>query len=151
MKPFHFRLQTKFDLSCREESQAREELQVSINFRNQVQAELDEIIRQTQETEADIKTIMQEDFNLPQFLIFKDYLPVLKTREKSKAADLLQAEAEVTEARGILLDKMRESKTLQKLRDREWSYYLLELNKEEQKTIDELAINSHFRKNSKQA
>ncbi|CFX64994.1 Flagellar export FliJ [Syntrophomonas zehnderi OL-4] len=151
MKPFHFRLQTKLDLSCREESQAREELHISINYRNQVQNELDEIMRRSRETEAEIKAMMQEDFNLPQFFIFKDYLPVLKTLQKSKADDLLQAESKVTQARGILIDKMQESKTLQKLRDREWSNYLLELNKEEQKTIDELAINSHFRKNIKQA
>lgn len=151
MKPFHFRLQTKLDISCREENQAREDLQISINHRDQVQKELNQIIRQEEEIEAGMKAMMLEGFNLQQFLICKDYLPILKTMRICKEDDLRQAELMVVEARNILIEKMKESKTLKKLREKEWAHYLLELNKEEQKTIDELAINSHFRKNIKQA
>ncbi len=146
MKPFHFRLQTKLDISCREEQQAREGLQISIVHRDQVQNELDKILLQTQEVEAGIKAMMQSGFDMQQFLIRKDYLPVLRTLRLSKEEELIKAESMVVEARNLLLEKMKESKTLNKLRDKEWAKYLQELNQEEQKTIDELAINSHFRR-----
>jgi len=47
-----------------------------------------------------------------------------------------------------LLEKSRETKTLEKLKEREWEEYILENNRLEQKIIDEVAVNSYFRKNS---
>jgi len=146
VKPFKFRLQTKLDIACREEQQAREDLQICLAHRDQLQNELDGILLQIKETEAAMIRMMQEGFNLQQFLVFKDYLPILKEFRQLKEAELAQAESMVIEARRILIDKMKESKTLKKLREKEWARYLLELNKEEQKIIDELAINNHFRK-----
>lgn len=151
MKPFKFRLQTKLDISRREEDQARENLQLAIGHRNQVQRELDTILLQTREVEAGMKAMMNDGFDLQQFLILKDYLPVLKIMRLNKEEELTQAEVLITKARDILLEKMKESKTLTKLREKEWEQYLLDLNREEQKTIDELAITSHFRKDIKQA
>lgn len=146
MKPFKFRLQTKLDISCREEEQLREELQIRILLRDKLQKELDEIKSRLNEIESAIKEMMVQGFKMEQFLILNNYLPIIGNMLADKEAGLFQAEKAITETRNILIDKIKERKTLQKLRDKEWSNYLLELNKEEQKTIDELAINSHFRK-----
>lgn len=146
MRPFKFRLQTKLELSCREEQQIREELQIRIILRDQLQRELDEINYKLNEIEVAIKDLMVQGFILEQFLILKNYLPIIRSMRSNKEAELVRAELAIVETRGILIEKIKETKILQKLREKEWMSYLLELNKEEQKVIDELAINNHFRK-----
>lgn len=146
MQPFKFRLQTKLDISCREEQQIREELQIRIILRDQLQRELDEINNKLKEIEAAIKDLMVMGFSMEQFLILKNYLPIIRNMRANKEVQLTRAELAIVETRNILIEKIKERKTLQKLRDKEWTNYLLELNREEQKIIDELAINSHFRK-----
>jgi len=146
MRPFKFRLQTKLDISSREEQQVREELQICINLRDQLQRELDEIQIKLDEIETAIKDLMVQGFILEQFLILRNYLPIIRSMRANKEAELTRAEAAIVETRNMLIEKIKERKILEKLREKEWSNYLLELNREEQKIIDELAINSHFRK-----
>lgn len=146
MRPFKFRLQTKLDISSREEQQIREELQIHIILRDQLQAELDEIQFKLNEIESAIKALMMQGFILDQFLILKNYLPIIRSMRVNKETELVQAELAIVETRNILIEKIKERKILQKLREKEWISYVLECNKEEQKIIDELAINNHFRK-----
>lgn len=146
MRPFKFRLQTKLDITGREEQQIREELQISIIFRDQLQSELDEIQLRLAEIETAIKDLMVQGFSLEQFLILKNYLPIIRSIRVNKETELVQAELVIVATRNILIEKIKERKILQKLREKEWISHLLECNKEEQKIIDELAINSHFRK-----
>lgn len=146
MQPFSFRLQTKLDISCREEQQFREELHIHILQRDQLQKQADEIKFRLSEIEADIKELMVLGFQLEKFLVLKNYLPIIGKLLVDKESELFQAELAIVEIRNTLIEKIKERKILQKLRNKEWANYLLELNKEEQKTIDELAINSHFRK-----
>lgn len=146
MRPFQFRLQTKLDLSSREEEQEREELAVRIMQRDQIQRELDEIMFKLGEIENAMKELMVKGFSLDQFLIMKNYLPIIRDILFNKEIELKQAEAAIVETRYRLLEKMKERKILEKLREKEWATYQLEMNREEQKIIDEVAINNHFRK-----
>lgn len=146
MRPFQFRLQTKLDLSSREEQQIREELELCLMKRDQIQRELDEIRLKLGEIEDAMKELMVKGFSLDEFLIMKNYLPILREMLFNKEMELKRAEAAIVETRNQLLEKMKERKILEKLREKEWASYQLEMNREEQKIIDELAINSHFRK-----
>jgi len=65
----------------------------------------------------------------------------------SKADELALAERNFETARLVLVEKTRETQTLKKLKDKEWNIYLQEVLREEQKDIDEVAINRHYRKN----
>lgn len=147
MKPFKFRLQTKLNLASREEQLAKEEMQLRVRERDLIQSELEQIIDKQLEMEESIKQLMQEGFCVDKYMLFKDYLPVLKECRIIKEEDLARAEQDVESARIILIEKTRETQTLSKLREKEWYIYLQELQKEEQQVIDEIAINSHYRKN----
>jgi flagellar FliJ protein len=46
-----------------------------------------------------------------------------------------------------LIYKKKETRILEKLKEKEWEAYLHQLSLEEQKVIDEIAINNHYRKN----
>ncbi|NLB87948.1 MAG: FliJ family protein, partial [Syntrophomonadaceae bacterium] len=87
--------------------------------------------------------------NLPfkETLLIKEYLPIIRAYLKELYEELAIAEERVETARKILLECKKETKALNKLKENEWKRYLHELNLEEQKEIDEIAINNHFRAN----
>lgn len=147
MKPFRYRLQTKLNIASREEQAAKEEMRQRIIQRDSIQTELDKIIDQQLDLEQSIIHLMQEDFYVDKFLLFNDYLPILKECRAIKLDELHKAEKQVESARTVLMRKTRETKTLSKLREKEWQLYLQELQKEEQQVIDEIAINNHYRTN----
>lgn len=146
MKPFKFRLQTKLNIASREEQLAKEEMQLRVRERERIQTELEEIINKQFELEQSIKRLMLEGFCVDRFLLYKAYIPVLIEIRCVKEENLIQAEQAAETARMILIEKTRETQTLNKLREKEWIIYLQEVQREEQKVIDEVAINRHFRK-----
>ncbi|MEN6348086.1 MAG: flagellar export protein FliJ [Syntrophomonas sp.] len=147
MKAFHFRLQTKLDITIRQEQLAREELQLRIIERDQIQSELDRALDGLERLEQSIRNFDLKKHNFQELLILKDYVPVIKKLIKELETKLAQAEQKLEEARKILLERIRETRTLEKLKEKEWEAYLHELSLEEQKVIDEIAINNHYRKN----
>lgn len=75
----------------------------------------------------------------------KAYLPILKERFHILTDDLQAAEEKVEFIRRKVVAKKRETMTFEKLREHDWQEYLYDLNREEQKIIDELAITARSR------
>lgn len=146
MKAFHFRLQTKLDICQRQEQVAREEMQRRILVRNQILQELEELQSRFQSLEESIRVLNGCRGQFPRIMINRQYIPVLKQEIKVNENNLMTAEAEVEESRLLLMEKMRETRTLDKLKDKAWNRYLHELLLEEQKHIDEVAGTAHHRK-----
>jgi len=147
VKPFHFKLQTKLDVAVREEQMAKEELYICLRHRDAIMAELLNLDNRIKGLDQSIKEAMEQSWPLERLLLLKDYLPVLKKKQMETQEKLRQAEEAAENARRILVEKARDTKVLNKLREKEWQMYLEELNKEEQKNIDEIAISSHYRRN----
>ncbi len=142
MRKFRFRLQTKLDISVGQEKLAMEQLAAKIAERNNIIQRLN--------NKKDKLEVLQDSVKRLSFqhtLIVKDYLPILRTCIYELQLELAAAEDRVEVARNILIECKKETKTLTRLREKEWHNYLHELNLEEQKEIDEIAINNHFRKN----
>jgi len=146
MKAFRFKLQTKLDICERQEQMAREELQKKIIIRNQIREELQSLKKQLYSLQESIRehNSCQGQFHL--MLIKRRYIPVIKEQIHKTQKKLAQAEARVEEARLLLLERRRDTRTLEKLKDKAWHRYLHELLLEEQKQIDELAGTAHHRK-----
>ncbi len=140
MHKFVFRLQKKLDISERQEQIAKEQLSLRIKERNAIIDSINNQLTRLNRYENLIK-----DLPFKQTLVYKEYLPILRNYIKELQEELDKAEEKVEIARTILLECKKETKTLTKLRENEWEKYLSELNKEEQKEIDEIAINKHFR------
>lgn len=146
MKNFNFRLQTKLNVSLRQEEIARENLQAHLNVRDEIAGQLQEIASKAQNLEQSLRDLSGEQIDFQEFVARREYLPVIHQQKKTVIKNLDQAETKVDRARDALIDRVKESSTLQKLREREWQSYMREVQQEEQKTIDELALSSHFRK-----
>ncbi|NLJ71872.1 MAG: flagellar export protein FliJ [Syntrophomonadaceae bacterium] len=142
MKRFVFRLQTNLDIAEGQEKLAIEQLALKISERD--------IINEQLKLKIDKLKRLEDSFKYKSFkeaLLINDYLPVLRAHILEINFELKKAEEKVEIARNILIECKKETKTLTKLKEKEWKAYLNELNIEEQKEIDEIAINKHFRNN----
>ncbi|MGI5920214.1 MAG: flagellar export protein FliJ [Syntrophomonadaceae bacterium] len=145
MKPFKFKLQTVQSLAERQEQLAREELARCINIRNQIRQELELAVSRLTQMEELIKAYTETGRSLARILLIKDYIPVQRSVINETEERLKLAEEEVEKARQMLQERSRETNTLEKLHEKEWHSYLQEFNREEQKIVDEMAINRYYR------
>lgn len=146
MKAFDFRLQTKLNISMRQEDIARENLQASLNVRNEIAQQLEQLVDRAQAVKSSIREQNNSSAAFPVLVASREYLPVLNMRKNTVASHLKEAENEVETARGKLYERARETSTLEKLKERQWQEYQKEALQQEQKVIDELALSNHFRK-----
>ncbi len=146
MKAFRFRLQTKLDICQRQEQVTREEMQRRITFRNQVVQELELLENRFLSLEESIRELNANPGQFPKIMINRQYIPVLNQQIRVTEENLILAEEAVEEIRIELIERMRETRTLEKLKDKAWHRYLHELLLEEQKHIDEIAGTAHHRK-----
>lgn len=140
MHKFVFRLQTKLDISNRQEQLAKEQLALKLKERDKIVEKINANLDRLAAYENAIRSLPFKET-----LLIKDYLPVIRAHIKELEVELAKAEERVETARKILQECKKETKTLTKLKENEWQQYLHEMNLEEQKEIDEIAINNHFR------
>lgn len=146
MRAFHFRLQTKLDICQRQEQVTREEMHRRVAIRNQVLQELELLENRFQSLEQSIRELNAGPGQFPRIVINRQYIPVLNQQIKTSEENLATAEEAVEEVRLELIERMRETRTLEKLKDKAWHRYLHEMLLEEQKHIDEVAGTAHHRK-----
>lgn len=146
MKAFVFRLQTSLNVSLRWEQLAREGLQACLAEKERLEKELIQVQEKLQRMEDYIRELGINNSLSPDILIYREYLPLLHNQVRSLQVSIEQAEEKVEEARSLLLERKRETQSLERLREKEWQDYLHELGLEEQKIIDEVATNAHYRK-----
>ena len=146
MSAFHFRLQTKLDICQRQEQVTREEMHRRVAIRNQVLQELELLENRFQSLEQSIRELNAGPGQFPRIMINRQYIPVLNQHIKASEENLATAEEAVEEVRMELIERMRETRTLEKLKDKAWHKYLHEMLLEEQKHIDEVAGTAHHRK-----
>lgn len=127
---------------------AREDLIARTLKRDQIQLQLDAAYRRLHGMEQDIRESVGKGIPLDKILITINYIPIIEELIDNLESGLKAAEQEVEEARRILLERVKETRTLRKLREKEWMIYLAEWNREEQKIIDEIAITRYARKKS---
>lgn len=145
MKPFTFRLQTKLDVVNREEDLVRQELWHHIEARDEVQFALEEIVDEIQQVENSLVQMMRGTISLDKMLLMRNYLPVLSESRQIKEQELYQAEQTVEKVREQLVNKRNECRVLERLKEKDWHEYWQEWQRQEQKVIDEVAANNHYR------
>ncbi|MGI5880140.1 MAG: flagellar export protein FliJ [Syntrophomonadaceae bacterium] len=145
MKKFNFRLEKNLNIARQIENEARIQHQNFLRERDQLAEQLAILEQRLQILMQSIRNI---EGDVQEIILYKDYISVLRKAIQDKEQELDYAEILLEKSRLNLLEKSRETKTLEKLKEREWEEYLLENNRQEQKNIDEVAVTSYFRKNS---
>ncbi len=149
MRAFEFRLQTKLDLTCRQEELAKEEVFLKQQVFNKEWELLNQLIEQREDLNNSLRNQSGQSLRIVELIIFKDFQKLLRELLNKQEARVNEAEKALDKARAALLEKVKERKTLEKLREKEFQEYRQEFVRIEQSLIDEVALGRFWRsKNS---
>lgn len=149
MKAFEFRLQTKLDITGRQEDIARVEVAEKQKAYQCALDKLESLIQYMEDLHRMLRQKNRSSLSVQEVIAVKEYQGVLKERISDQKKVVKQAESELEEAQQVLLEIMKERKTLDRLREREYFEYLCEVMRQEQNQIDEVAIAQYIRKHGK--
>lgn len=149
MKAFEFRLQTKLDITERQEDIARVEVAERQKAYQSAVDKLESLIQHMEDLHGMLRQKNNGSLPVQEVIAVKEYQGVLKERISYQRKVVKQAESELEEAQQVLLEIMKERKTLDRLREREYFEYLCEVMRQEQNQIDEVAIVQYIRKHGK--
>jgi flagellar FliJ protein len=151
VKAFQFRLQTSLELAERQEQMAREELVIKTLRRDNCQMQLEAARNRLSGMEQSIRDSAGQHWPWERVLVTINYIPIVNQCIDEITDELNRAEQEVEKARTALLARVRQTRTLNRLREKEWLNYLEEWNRDEQKSIDEIAITRFARQKNASA
>ncbi|MZP30535.1 flagellar export protein FliJ [Heliobacterium undosum] len=141
MKPFRFKLQTALDLKLRQEDVLKGELQCQQEIVRQKETELAAVREKMDEAVENIRPRPGAPFNLEERLLFNQYWLRLKALEARQESELQQEQTKLAEIRQKLLEMMRDRKVMERLKEKHLADYKKALLREEQKLLDEMALN----------
>ena len=138
MARFNFRLESILNLKAKVEDLRKNEFGRAMAILEQERhkkAQLEAAKEQTIQTlrEQIIKGIGYLAINS-----YNQYIETTKRRIFAQERVILKAEADVETARVALVEAMRDRKTLDILKDKDYEEFLIEEKKEEQKVVDEI-------------
>lgn len=139
MKVYAFRLQTKLDITLRQEDIAKNELRDMQAVYDHELIVLQRLKDYQTELFGDIRG-KRGYLRIDDLILLKDYLKVLAEEIDNQNRVVCEAEENLEKARQHFMEIMRERKALEKLKERDYQEYLKEIIREEQALIDEVAI-----------
>lgn len=146
MKPFVFKLQTALDLKAKEEDKKKEELQKATQLYRDAIDHLNSLKEKMLEVQAQVRRNQQNCVEFQMIKMLQDFILTLISRISDQEAFIETCRIAMEQVRSGLLAVMKDRKVLEKLKERHYQAYLKECQREEQKTIDEMATISYTRK-----
>ncbi len=102
--------------------------------------DLEEMLRKYETTNKRLEQKLEKRIYGNRLQDYTNYLLALKSEMEQKASEISEWEKRVDKKRKILLQKNKEWKILDTLKERDYKKWLQEANKKEQKEINEMAI-----------
>jgi flagellar FliJ protein len=140
---FQFRLESLLRVRQSLEEEAKRQLSRTILARNQGQAQVDELLASQQAALGSRRTELNHVVDLDQWRALERFLLVLERRILAAREALAGLEAQVLEARRVLLKAHQDHLILQRLKERRQEQHALELLHEETRELDEIAVLRH--------
>lgn len=142
MKEFSFELQSILDLKEQEEEALQKELIRLKNRYQEVKEELESVQQRKQEWATKLQTESKAGLDSATFRKYKNYIAYLKDQVEELQLQLQHWREKVDDCQQKLLEKLKEKKSLSKLKEQRYQEYWEEFLRQEQKFNDEVAINN---------
>jgi flagellar FliJ protein len=139
MKPFAFRWQRMLRLAQGFEKDRRNALATAVGQLTRAENVLGEMRRNRQELMENRSKLLSDGVLIEK--VRDNYQGELATETRIDAQEkrVEQCEKRVGERREELAGRMRERKTYEKLREREWEKYSVDASREESRVVDDIA------------
>lgn len=138
MNRFQFRMENI--LSVREKLEEKRKQEYTDAF-NKLQKEIELkqlLINKSNSIFSDLRKKMLESISLKEIIISNNYVDFLKSKIIEQEQNVLAASKYAEKKRQELIEASKQKKMLEKLKEKYWLEYLNDINKEEQKSIDEI-------------
>ncbi len=140
MKPFRFRLTRVLQLNEAEQRQCAIALAQENNALGAEQQRLSLRIDQQDQVEQSYAGLAGRQTSVTDWVVAEHALSGAKTRVMKQSQAVKKAETQVEKARVVLVRKSSEVETLKRLRERKRKEYDVQFRRDEQKQIDEKAV-----------
>ncbi len=138
MAKFVYRLQNVLDIKYKMEAQAKSAYANARQKLNDEQRKLEQMFIRKRQLEDGYRQQAQGSLNVRELMDARNAIDYHKEQMKEQIVNVKVAEKNFELARARLNDVMKDRKTHEKLRERAFDNFLLELNAQEKKEIDEL-------------
>jgi len=138
MAKFVFKLEKH--LSIKEKLEVQRKIEYGVAAAALEEERRKEVALETEKADkiGELSKKVKEKINPDLFGRYNDYIEVLRERIAEQHKNVLKAEAFAEEKRLVLVEAMREKKTLQKLKEKDYEVFKEEEKRLEQRNIDEL-------------
>jgi flagellar FliJ protein len=141
MKRFKFSLQTVHDLRESRQEAAERDLATSNSDLYRANAQLEEVVRSRQSAlEGYLLMYQSGELEVSMVAAHTDFIGSLFQREREAKVHIREVEQRLAQKRQVVTEAMRQTKATAKLRDNQRQNYLLEMNRNEQVMLDEMAV-----------
>lgn len=146
MKRFYFSLEKVLEIRNIRRVMAEDDLGRAARQFQMSQALLKDSQQAMAKNLSDTKQVLSGVLDLCLVRDFMVYRYELKEQIKKRSEDAKNCEKQVNRARNELVERMRESKALQNLKDRQYRQYKIVYWKEQGKILDEMASVRYYRR-----
>ena len=138
MAKFIFRLQGIFNTKQKIEDLKKQEFGLAAAEVEREKQKKQELLNKKEETIIEFRHRIDEILNSPGHENYNNYIEYLKKEVVRQDKVILEAEIKLEQKRNELVDAMKERKTLEKLRERQYEEFMLEQKLVEQRVVDEV-------------
>ncbi len=142
MKRFKFSLDTLLKYRINMEKQKKEEWAKAKMERVKAEERLEQIYREERERREYLESLMEGELDLRIFQLVQRYIGQLIRLEKVQAKIVEEKKKIESEKLEEWIEARKAKKVLENYREKKWKEYLYEIDKEEQKMVDDLFLNS---------
>ena len=139
MKKYSFKLQTLLRIREIHEEEAERNFRLAVQELTLAVERLDKLKGEYARLREDLASLQRRGIDVSVQLIYDQYFLRLRQRVSDQLEAVNSAEEEVELRREELIERMKDRKTIEKLRMRDFDRYLAELRRFEQVVIDDLA------------
>lgn len=143
MKKFVYSMQSILNLQYKIEDQQKAAFREASEKLRAEEERLRELINQQSEYENQLKELMSGVLDLPGVRTKKHDIDVMKSRVRSQMLNVHMAEKNMEAARIRLTQAMIDRKTQERMKEKAFDVYKIELAQEEAKEIDQLVSYKH--------
>lgn len=143
MAKFIYKMQNILNIKMRLETQAKTEFAEAMARLEQEEEKMRRLILRKRGYETDIKAMADKRLDVNELKRSNEYVKIMQEMIKQQAVVLRIAEKNLDRARQKLNESIQDRKMHEKLKEKAFDEFKLELNDEEKKEIDELVSFSY--------
>jgi len=143
MAKFIYKMQNILNIKMRLETQAKTEFAEAVTRLEQEKEKMRQLIARKRRYEDDIKSMAEKKLDVNELRRSNDSVKAMLELMKQQAVMVRIAERNLDHARQKLNESMQDRKIHEKLKEKAFDEFKLELNDEEKKEIDELVSFSY--------